>query len=62
MLADRRYCYPLTVTDFASRYLLTCEALSTTKEEYAFPIFERIFQEFGLPQTIRTDNGVPFAC
>ncbi len=32
MLADRRYCYPLTVTDFASRYLITCEALSTTAE------------------------------
>ena len=32
MLADRRYCYPLTITDFASRYLLTCEALATTKE------------------------------
>ena len=32
MLADRRYCYPLTITDFASRYLFACEALSTTKE------------------------------
>jgi putative transposase len=31
MLADRRYCYPLTVSDFASRYLIACEALSTTK-------------------------------
>ena len=61
MLADRRYCYPLTVTDFASRYLLACEALSTTKERYAFTIFERIFKEFGLPAAIRTDNGVPFA-
>src|ERR1041385_221126 len=61
MLADRRYCYPLTVTDFASRYLITCEALSTTAEQYAFTVFERVFQEFGLPQAIRTDNGVPFA-
>ena len=34
MLADRRYCYPLTITDFASRYLLACEALATTKEAY----------------------------
>ena len=33
MLADRRYCYPLTITDFASRYLLCCEALHTTKEK-----------------------------
>src|SRR5437870_1973869 len=61
MLGDRRYCYPLTITDFASRYLLTCEALSTTQEKFAFTAFERTFKEFGLPQTIRTDNGVPFA-
>ena len=61
MLADRRYCYPLTVSDFASRYLLTCEALSTTQEIYAFTVFERIFKQFGLPRAIRTDNGVPFA-
>jgi putative transposase len=61
MLADRRYCYPLTISDFASRYLLRCEALSTTKETYAFTVFEQVFKEFGLPQAIRTDNGVPFA-
>ncbi len=61
MLADRRYCYPLTITDFASRYLLSCEALSTTQETYAFTVFERVFKEFGLPKAIRTDNGVPFA-
>ena len=61
MLADRRYCYPLTVTDFATRYLLRCEALSTTQERYAFTVFEQIFREFGLPTAIRTDNGVPFA-
>src|SRR4029077_2249640 len=61
MLADRRYCYPLTITDFASRYLLACEALTTTQQAYAFTVFERVFQEFGLPTAIRTDNGVPFA-
>ena len=61
MLGNRRYCYPLTITDFASRYLLTCEALSTTQEQFAFTVFERTFKEFGLPQAIRTDNGVPFA-
>lgn len=61
MLADRRYCYPLTITDYASRYLITCDALSTTKEVYAFPVFERAFKDFGLPTTIRTDNGVPFS-
>jgi putative transposase len=61
MLGDRRYCYPLTITDFASRYLLTCEALLTTQETFAFTVFDQTFKEFGLPQRIRTDNGVPFA-
>lgn len=61
LLANHRYCYPLTITDFASRYLIACEALSTTKERYAFTVFERAFQECGLPEAIRTDNGVPFA-
>jgi len=61
MLADRRYCYPLTITDFASRYLICCDALATTKEAYAFTVFERAFKDFGLPLAIRTDNGIPFA-
>jgi putative transposase len=61
MLANREYCYPLTITDFASRYLIACDALSTTKEVYAFAVFERAFKDFGLPGTIRTDNGVPFS-
>jgi len=61
MLADRRYCYPLTITDFASRYMIACEALQSTRETYAFTVFENVFKEFGLPNAIRTDNGVPFA-
>ena len=61
MLADRRYCYPLTITDYASRYLIACEALASTKEATAFPVFESAFKQFGLPRAIRTDNGVPFA-
>jgi putative transposase len=61
MLADRRYCYPLTVTDAASRYLLGCEALSSTNSRDAFAHFERVFEEYGLPVAIRTDNGTPFA-
>jgi putative transposase len=60
-LGNHQYCYPLTITDFASRYLLSCEALSTTREPYAFAVFERTFKDFGLPLAIRTDNGVPFA-
>jgi len=61
MLADRRYCYPLTITDFASRYLICCEGLSSTLGMYAFTVFERTFKDFGLPRAIRTDNGSPFA-
>jgi putative transposase len=61
MLADRRYCYALTISDFASRYLISCEALATTKAMYAFTVFERAFKGFGLPRAIRTDNGMPFA-
>ena len=61
MLRNRRYCYPLTITDFATRYLLVCEALASTQARFAFTVFERAFKEFGLPAVIRTDNGVPFA-
>jgi putative transposase len=60
-LGNRQSCSPLTITDFASRDLLTCEALSTTREQYAFAVFERTVQDFGLPRAIRTDNGVLFA-
>jgi transposase InsO family protein len=60
-LGNRRYCYPLTVTDHASRFLLLCEALESTREDLAFRAFERLFAERGLPLAIRSDNGVPFA-
>ena len=61
MLTNRKYCYPLTITDYSSRYLIACEALSTTRENFAFEVFIRAFKEFGLPKAIRTDNGIPFA-
>lgn len=61
MLGNKQYCYPLTITDYHSRYLLTCEAQESTKESGAFVVFESAFKEFGLPKTIRSDNGVPFA-
>ena len=60
-LGNGRYCYPLTATDHASRFLLLCEALDSTREEPAITAFERLFQERGLPLAIRSDNGVPFA-
>jgi transposase InsO family protein len=60
-LGNGRYCYPLTVTDHASRYLLLCEELESVREDLAFPAFEQLFKERGLPGAIRSDNGVPFA-
>lgn len=60
-LGNGRYCYPLTVTDHASRYLLLCEALESTREDLAITAFEQLFRERGLPAAIRSDNGVPFA-
>lgn len=60
-LGNGRYCYPLTVTDHASRFLLLCEALESTCEDPAITAFEQLFRERGLPGAIRSDNGVPFA-
>ncbi len=60
-LGDGRRCEPLTVTDGFSRYLLALSAGSNTSEEQARPWFEAAFAEFGLPETIRSDNGPPFA-
>lgn len=60
-LGDGSWCYPLTVTDHASRHLLMAEAHPNTKELNALDAFERLFRERGLPRVIRTDNGLPFA-
>lgn len=58
---DGMYCYPLTVTDGFSRYLLGCQGLYSTAVAGAKPVFTRLFRKYGLPTRIRTDNGVPFA-
>ena len=55
------YCYPLTVMDLSTRFLLGLTALTTVSIEHTRREFKRIFREFGLPRVIRTDNGVPFA-
>lgn len=60
-MGNQKYCYPLTITDQHSRYLLGCEAFENAKEKGAIECFKRVFQEYGLPDAIRTDNGVPFA-
>src|SRR5256886_204135 len=58
---DGIYCYPLTIADQHTRYLLACHGLLSTKGHGVRPVFERLFREYGLPRAIRTDNGVPFA-
>ena len=58
---DGVYCYPLTIADLHTRYLLTCQGLLSTKGVGVRASFERAFRCYGLPRAIRTDNGVPFA-
>src|SRR5690606_4854246 len=60
-LGDRTYCYPLTVSDLYSRAVLGCTGLSSVASEGVRPLFERHFQEYGLPEVIRRDHGVPFS-
>ena len=60
-LGDGSYCYPLTITDQYSRYLLACEGMAAISDEQAREVFQDVFREQGLPGAIRTDNGTPFA-
>ena len=60
-LGTGTYCYPLTVLDLHSHFLLRCAALPTTAVVPARRVFARLFAEYGLPEVLRTDNGVPFA-
>jgi len=60
-MQDGRWCYPLTITDHASRYLIECRAFPSTHGDPVRQSFERAFNELGLPDVVRTDNGAPFA-
>jgi len=60
-LKSRAYCYPLTISDHESRFLISCEALQSTEEDPCYAVFEQAFKTYGLPAAIRSDNGVPFA-
>ena len=60
LLGDGSRCYPLTITDAHSRYLVRCQALPTTSAARAQPVFAAAFAEYGLPDLLRTDNGGPF--
>lgn len=59
-MGNGRRCYPLTVTDTHTRYLLSCDGLSSTAHSGAFASFQQLFRDQGLPQAIRSDNGGPF--
>lgn len=60
-LQNRQYCYPLTITDQVSRYILGCEAFESICSLDSQVFFEEVFKEYGLPVSIRSDNGEPFS-
>jgi len=60
LTGDRRYCYPFTLRDGLSRFVLRCDALTAHTLAVTRPCFERAFAEYGLPGRIRSDNGPPF--
>ena len=60
-LGDQSYCYPLTITDQVSRFILGCEGMAAISDEAARETCEEVFRTYGLPSVMRSDNGVPFA-
>lgn len=60
-MLNGRYCFPLTVSDLHSRFILECNAQRAVSFKETKKCFTKLFREYGLPERIRTDNGVPFA-
>jgi transposase InsO family protein len=60
-LLNGYYCYPLTIMDEYSRFLLGCQGLYNTAHDGTKEVFKRVFKEYGLPRAIKSDNGSPFA-
>jgi putative transposase len=60
-LKNGEYCFPLTVSDLSSRFLLGVDAHPAISLEKTVQHFRALFGTFGLPNRIRTDNGTPFA-
>src|SRR5512144_1561375 len=60
-MGDGKRCYPLTISDGHTRFLIRCEGLVKQREDLVRAVFESAFREHGLPQAIRTDNGAPFS-
>ena len=61
LTGDGTHCEPLTLSDAHSRYLLRCQALARTDHDHVWPVLDAAFREFGLPKSLRSDNGAPFA-
>lgn len=61
ILGNRKRCYPLTLSDHYSRFILNCTALETKQTGGVFAAVEKAFNDFGLPKAIRSDNGTPFS-
>lgn len=60
-MGDGQTCYPLTLTDQFSRYLLEVRAFPATRTDLTWRACERLFEKHGLPRVIRCDGGVPFS-
>ena len=61
-LGDGSYCYPLTISDQFSRFIIGCEGMGAIGDEAAREVCEEVFRTHGIPAVMRSDNGVPFAC
>jgi putative transposase len=61
LTGDGTHCEPLTLSDAHSRYLLRCQVMGRTDEDHVWPVLDAAFREFGLPRSLRSDNGAPFA-
>jgi putative transposase len=61
LMGDHHWCYPLTLRDCVSRYLLACRAHPRISGESTDQCMQRVFTEYGLPDAMHSDNGAPFA-
>ena len=59
-MGNGQLCYPLTICDPFSRFVLDIVAMTSTHTARAQAAFERVFREYGVPRQIITDNGTPF--
>lgn len=58
---DGRYCYPLTIMDEHTRFIIEIKGLRSMKQKPVMQVFKDVFKQYGLPRAIKSDNGNPFA-